>query len=462
MRIDLRHALFIALLALGSALLALAAIDWFAYAFAGVDHLGYERRLHAYYYFDHLDRHDPLDLTAGRAVLVFTGLGLVTAIGAAALARILRPARTLLLLAAVCTALAIGFPVWTTWELHTTFADIPHVTDPDTGLRSLARDIPYELWRQLRVQPLGVIATALLLPTLAVAAVRTSTRRGASRAHAALTAAALALPLTVAALVLTLLWLSHGDFAPTGHERWADLIGTTRPAPIIAALLVALFALFVPRGERRPPLRNLLLATLLLALGVSAALSTAPHRRTIDTLYPLRAPGEWPFYWQPLLAPWRFDAPPAAVCVDPDHVRSLITFSLDESGEVVVSTHEVHARVHDEPEMTGLLATLFADLERHEPSDPVVLLVDRRIPLSVLTPALARVPWLTFSPILIAGTITQPMPTAEGPAVAVILCVSGQLGLAELGDPTLPADATWGTITDDPARVHPVSQRAPR
>lgn len=467
MRLDLRHTLVVTLAAFGSALLAVAAIDWFAYAFAGVDILGYEQRLYPTHdsIRGYLDRHDALRTTAGRAVPVFAGLGLVTAIGAAVLARILRLARTLLILAAVCTALALGFTLWTTWELHTTFADIRSILDPDTGLRSLRRGDAgeYELWRKLGVQELGVIASALLLPALAVAAVRTSTRRGAPRARASLTAAAWTLPLVVAALVLTALWHTHGDFSPTGHEGWADLIRAARPAPLVAALLVAAIACFVPRGDPRPSLRHLLPAALLLGLGAAAVGATAPHRRTIDTLYPLQDPGARPHLWQPLLAPWVLDAPVAPTCVEHDHPRHGATIRLDETGAAVLSIDGVFAGLDDEPAMTGLLAALPARIPiRFDPPSPVMLLIDRRIPLAKLVPTLARLPSLTVSPLLIAGTITQPMPTAEGPAVAVILCVFGQLDFTDLVDPTLPADATWGTITDDPARIHPVTPRSIR
>jgi len=217
MRIDLRHALFVALAAAGSALLAVAAIDWIAYGFAGFDIFGYEQRLYPprvrLSMFD-----DPLHTVAGRAVAVCAGLGLVLAIGAAVLARILRPARILLTLAAICTALALTVTVWTTWELHEIFAHQRIAVDPDTGLRSLARGAidKYDLRRLLGTQELGVIAMALLLPALAVAAVRVSTRPGRSRPHAPLTAAAIALPLTVAALVLTALWRTYGDFGRAG------------------------------------------------------------------------------------------------------------------------------------------------------------------------------------------------------------------------------------------------------
>lgn len=460
MRPGLRHALVYAPLALGAALLAVAAIDWSAYVFAGVDLIAYERRLYSSYGFHDTYRSFAYDALV-RRMLVCTGYALLAALAAGVLARFRRPARLLLLLAVAGTLTIVALTLSATWQFHDSLARHPVVVDPDTGLRVLERTGVGNLrWQWLEIQALGACLATLLLPALAFAAVHLARQRGAPRARACLTATALALPATLAAATLTLLWCQYGEMRSATHDHWTDLIEAARLAPPLVALLVTIASVVLTRDLPRPSIARHLLALGLLALGLAAFTATAPHRRTIDTLYPLRDPGAAPLFWQPFFTPLNIDAPRTDRCVAHDFSRYEVYVYLDEHSAPTLSIGGRYAPLHDEPAVAGLLAALTASLTRLlEPPSPVVLFIDRRVPLSTLVPVLARLPSLEISPILVAGMYHQTMPSADGPVLAATTCVFAQIPFTVFADPTLPTDATWATIVDDPARRGPVTRR---
>lgn len=454
MRPDLRHALVVTLLAAGSALLAIAAIDWLAYVFARVDHLDYEGRLYDDSMFRHRsDWNSPLTTLAGRALPVCAVFGLLTSIGAGVLARRRRAASVLLALAATCAALAVAATAWATLESDTAEVFSSFKVQLGQAIHRMEH-VGDVSWRLLAVQQLGVVALTLLIPALALASIRVAVRRGAPRPTAWLTAAAVALPITVATAAITVLWRTHGQFAAIGHDRWVDLIQTVRPLPIVAAALVALIAAFT-RSRARSLLPRLGLALGLLALGATAVVATQPHRRTIDTLYPLRDPGAEPLHRTH--EPWTLAAPLAGRCTKTDYPRYTARVYLDETDAVVLSIHGRIAVFGDEPALTGMLAALTADIPvLLEPPSPIALHVERRVPIATLAQLLSRLPSTERSPLLVIGTFLQPMPSADGPLLAANLCVIGQIELSALASDRLAAGATWGALVDDPTLMSPV------
>lgn len=455
MRPDLRHALVVTLLAAGSALLAAAAIDWLAYVFARVDHIAYEGRLSddsMFRYRSHWN--DPLTTIAGRAVPVCAVFGLLSSIGAGVLARRRRAASVLLTLAATCAALAVAAAAWATREFDTAAVYSSFKVQLGQAIHRMEH-VGDVSWRLLAVQQLGVIALTLLIPALALASIRVAVRRGAPRPTAWLTAAALALPITVVTAAITVLWRTHGQFTAIGHDRWVDLIQAARPLPIVAAALVALIAAFTLRRPTRSLLPRLGLALALLALGATAVVATQPHRRTIDTLYPLRDPGAEPLHRTH--EPWTLAAPLAGHCTRTAYPRYTARVYLDETDAVVLSIDGRIAVFGDEPALTGMLGALTTDIPvLLDPPSPIALLVERRVPIAALAQLLSRLPSTERSPLLVIGTFLQPMPSADGPLLAANLCVIGQIELSALASDRLAEGATWGALVDDPTLMFPV------
>jgi hypothetical protein len=455
MRPALRHLLVLTLIAAGSALLAVAAIDWLAYVFARVDHLAYEARLHDDTGFRHRSAwNGPLSTVPGRALPVSAVLGLLAAVAAVVMARLRRPANALLTLAATCTALAVAATAWATLEFHANAIHSFFKVQLGPTIRRLEHP-DYLRWDLLAVQELGAFVSTLLIPALALAAIHVAIRRGAPRPAAWLTAAALALPITLATAAITVLWRTHGHFASVGHDRWADLIQAVRPLPIAAAALVVLLAAITLRSRPRSLLPRLALALALPALGLAAVVATQPHRRTIDTLYPLRDPGAEPLHRS--YEPWTLAAPLAERCAQTGYPRYTARVHLDETDAVVLSIDGRIAVFGDEPALTGLLAALTADIPvLLDPPRPIGLLVERRVPIAALAPLLSRLPSTEISPLLVLGTFLQPMPSVDGPLLAANLCVIGQIELSALASDRLAAGATWGALVDDPALMFPV------
>lgn len=434
----LRVAAVYALWTLGATLIALAAVDYFAYDFVQVDLLTYERRLHPTRYsyahgrgFDHLP---------GRLALVLGGVALVTAVAACLLARIPRLSRRLWLLASTATATIIAAAAYTSGALRGT-AGVE--VQPGADLRWLThRDLD---WDAVSAQFFTMDLLGVLLPVVTLAGVIVARRRQAWRG-----VIAVGVPATLAACALDRLWTTHGTFPAVGHETWTADVQTARLALIAACMLLAAMGLLL-RPRAAPGLAP---GLGLLALGVAALVATAPHRAAIDTLYPLHDPGAQPlhrFSKRPV-APWTLDLPRASTCLGTQHSFDRAIIRLDDAGQPEL-VYEGDAPVP----LAGdaALWSLRAHFERYEPygGRHVALGIDRRVPLDLLAPLLTGLP--AVSSFTVAGVFAQPAATADGPAILWSLCAIGELRRQAFTAGPFTPGATWGDIVADPNFVAP-------
>lgn len=461
MRIDLRELLAFALASGGAALLAVAALDWFAYDFAFLDLLNYEGRVHrrSWLHFPYsLDYADATATRAGRAAIASGSFAVFAAACAWALARTRRLAPLCLVASATSLASLVAIAVHETAEWRHEAWSVPSI-DPDTGIRWLAH---HELsWldtqRTMAAQEVALWLTALAIAGLALAGTRLATRRGCSPARARLVAAALALPPGLAALVLA--WLSTTYVPPRGddHETWVALVQHTRVALLVTALLVTVAAARRRPGPAVPLLSRLVAAAALAAAGLAALGATTSHRRAIDVLYPATDAGAARYTPVWLRRPWNLDVPSTATCIDSDLFTPLLIYRHPD-GEARLEIWGQSARLADEAELAPLLVA-----QRIVPGDghphELELVVERRIPAAAVVALLARIPRDRIAHVTVTGMFTRDAEAADGPLRGWHICPIGQLDHVALLDAELPAGATWSAILDDPTFVRSPERR---
>lgn len=462
---DARGPLGFALWAFGAALLAVAAIDFFAYEFVIQDLLFHEVRRHPPLVPD-IVIHDPWaprywftiarETTRGAPLLACGALGL-TAAAAAWVGAKRRAALSLLALAAACAAaiLAIAGQAAVEYREGPVMRLILEI-EPGVHLRWLWPDSIYTLapWDFHGAEALAAVLSALLVPATLFAALRVARARGWSRAHAWLTIGALGLPAAIAAGVLGFLWIHFGhdyDVARKEFEAWADFVQSGRLVPLGVAVLVALFAWL---GRRSPDAPRLLPAAGLLCLGVAAALATTPHRRAIDSLYPLVELGGVSTQFHDLSAPWTFDPPRADGCAWDHRDVQEAAIRLD-AGELVLELAGVRAPLVGR----ATVAALDGADERgwwggdELRSVDLGLLVDRRVPAAALLPFLAQIPATDVERVVVHGAFIQERPWARGRVQLWTICGIGVLDLGAFVEAARTSDATWGDLVQDPALV---------
>lgn len=424
----------------GATLLAVAAVDYFAYDFAHADIIEYGERLYTH--------RDQLKLprwrAPDRAVMVLAGIAVVTSVAACLLARIPRLARRLVRLAVAATGAVAVVAALVSRYVRTIDLEV----DPDTGLGWIDLESPSYL-RDLAVQPLAMNFLLVAIPMVTLAGIYTAWRgRVAWRARDALTAVTLALPATIAAGGLATLWAEFGRFTAVGHTAWVDHVPMVRILVLAGGLLGALL---VAGARGVAPSRGG--ALVLLALGIASFLATAAHRHTIATLYPLRDPGAAPLeftVWRERM-PRGQNLPIAESCVpNPDYGEEAFIY-LDDHGQPVLRYS------YDEPvPLAGdaALDHLRAELGRSEyRSSRVTLIVERRVPMAALGPLFARVPWHPGFAVEVTGAFSQRVPTADGPAITWFVCAIGDLRRDAFVTAHFPPGATWGNVVVDPAFV---------
>ncbi len=448
LRIDLRTLLWFTLTTAGAALVAIAVVDWFAHDFAVVDIVAYEDRLHP----DLSEpgatwrrlpsQFDPWWRPFGRPELMCAGYGLVLSLAAGLLARVRRPARVVLTLAAVCIAGLVALVA---------AAEQPGFAATANGWLRY-RGTP-STWIDHREQ--SVLLLLLVAPAFVWACGRFARWRGAPT-RAWLATAALGLPPVLGLAAVALLWRVHGGFTATGHEGWVTLVHLTRGLLVAVAVVLPVVAARVLRGGPGPRARGLLFAAGVLALGVSAVVASHPHRRTIDALYPLPDPGAGSLNWPYLRPPWRLDVPMTTTCVRPrvPHLEGNFLVYRDATGELRVGDGD-----HEHGSGADTLARLDDEILRgHWPwsstgPHPVALLVAADVPMADLAPFLAELRARDLSPMFVAGLHIQDVPTIRGPAVAWFPCAIGELLPAALEPRAYPPGTTWSTVLADPELV---------
>lgn len=436
MRFDARATLGFALLACGSASLSVALLDYLAYEFAFVDLTADVRSQRSYWW------PGPTGTLPGRSLIVLTLVAGAAAFGAFALARVRRTAGKLLTLAAVCAALQLVIAVVTAWlRRGQLLADVVAV-DPETSIRWLKRAGLYDYSDALGVQNVaGALASMSLLAT-AIAGLRVALRRGWPLARVCLVAA-LAVPPLLATGVLAHLW---DVFVRSGwlHPDWTQLVRSTRWALVAAALLATAAASLLPGRPRPRPLA----AAGLCALGLAAVVATAPHRRTIDALYPLPRLIPSSAWHVRVQQPWDFVARAADSCVaGPDYTTSVLV-RVDRSGDVVATINGI------EVPLVGEAADVRAAIARHLHLEGfVVLFAGPRVPVAALTPLFDLLPPTESGRVVVAGITAAELPSAAGPVTTWRGCALGVLQLPTFLRTRFAPGTTWGEIVDDPALV---------
>jgi hypothetical protein len=436
----LAPALGFALLALGSAALSVALLDYLAYEFAFVE-LVAERGLSRYWW------PGPGESLPSRSLLVLTLFAGTAAFGAFALARVRRTAGGLLALAAGCSALQLVVAVASAQVARARQLAETIGVDPDTSITWLERGRLGWYTDAVGVQGLvGTLASMTILAT-ALASVRVALRRGWSHARAWSTAA-LALPPLLATGALAKLWDEFGMFRPPdwGHEDWVTLVQSARWAIVAAALVVAAAGALLLRGQPRP---RLVLAAGLCALGLAAVAVTAPHRRVIDGLYPLPRFGAHAPWLPRLEEPWDFDGRVTGGCVDAPSINYAMVVRLDADGVVEATINGGLVSLAGEP---ADVRAAIAD-RLYYPRGVIALFADRRIPVATLMPLFELLPSTEIGRVVVAGIATAELTTAEGPRLGWRGCAIGVLHLPTLLRTRFAPDTTWGQVIDDPALV---------
>ncbi|WAS95797.1 hypothetical protein [Nannocystis punicea] len=443
MRSGPRTTLEFALRALGAALLGVAALDYLAYEFVLVDLATGERGWSDGVYLWPGLRYS----LAGRALIVLAAIGGMAAFGAFALARVRRTAGVLLALAAICAALQLGAAVAAAAVFREELLAHRVTVDPDTSIRWLVhRDLSGYAYPLSVQRIVGALASLSIVAT-ALAGVRVALGRGWPPARAWLTAA-LAVPLVLATGALAWLWQEFAVPRPgSGFEaHHVAFVQSVRWAIAAAALAIATAAALLLRGTSRA---RLVFAAGLCALGLAAAVATAPHRRAIDTLAPPPRPAVTPRLSVWLRAPWDFDARVTGACVEsPSFDHDVVVFVDDRTGGFAAKIDGFPVPLADEPD------DLRAELARHiHPNERLVLFADRRVPVAALMPLLERLPPTEIGRVVVAGITVRALLSAEGPTMAWRGCTIGALHLPTFLRTEFAPGTTWGAILDDPALV---------
>ncbi len=317
MRPAWQPALAFVLTTVGALLLGLAVLDWSAYDFAALETSLHEWREYQRISGDYFD--DPWSpshwwdvVESARHGLLMACLALVgglAALAAAWLVRARRAARVLLAVAIACAAALAGVAATVMASARATNLAVTTLERP-TGPR--LRWLWPEFQREVPLFHLDVgfaagVLLLLLVPVIALAAVRVS-----KRAPAVLCAGALATLTPILALVLRIRFFD--DF-PDPLEGWADSLHSSRLVLVGVAVVgvVGLLRAAVRRGPADLPL-----AVAVLAAGLAAFVATEPHRRTADGFYPQRDSGHFSleFHWLP--HPETFEPSRIGVCAPLD------------------------------------------------------------------------------------------------------------------------------------------------
>lgn len=438
-----RHpALAFALLVIGATLLAVALVDLTAHELLLRELFDHERRLHPHIVAQGAQPWQPIywleladENPAGPALLGCAGLALTAVIAA-----ILRKSRRLLALA---IAAATALPVLAAAHIasaHASLAALLFTHESGTRMRWLwpHYDSALHPWEPALTAALAAILATLLLPCIVFAALRLTRPRR--------TVLALAMPATLAAGALALLFIEY-PYSPLHprFESWVDHVAWTRYALLTAALL-----LLATMSSHRRPAARLLPAAALFIVGLAAVAATTPHRRAIDTLYPLRDPGAatHKFHWLP--APWTFDPPRTDACVWPDH--ELHSAAIRREHDTLVLDLDGLRRPLLGPATTAALRDHDPDewsLSHPDKPRDLLLLVDRRVPAAALVPFITTLPE-QIDRVLLAGAFTQTVLTADGPVETWTFCRFANLRRHTFTAADLPADLTWGELIDDP------------
>lgn len=454
-RLDLRQTLAFALWAAAGASFAVALLDYLAYSFAFRDLFEYERRLHSPSWSTDGWRPAVDWILAGRVMLLCAGLGMVAAVGAFALARIRRTSRALLVLAGACAASVVAITCATAWRFRGRVLEWFGAFEPDTATMWFARGElgSFDRAEAGAIEETGASLSAVLIGTAAIAWVRVATRRGWPLARASSAAAAVALPLVIASGTLAALWRDFGSFGRADHEQYVALVETARFIIGATALAVAAAAsLLRGRPTRLAP------AVCIFAVGLAAFMATAPHRRTIDTVYPLYDAGAAPVRFKRLPAPWSFITRAAGTCVDVsriDYHTALVR--LGDDGEITLTVNGV---VISPP------GDEIPDALRGREDRPdlylaryLLLLVERRVPVAAVAPLLERVATTPIEAVVVGGLATRTLPSGDGPMIVWDVCAIGEIPPAELGRVRSAPAATWGELVDDREYVRPIENR---
>jgi hypothetical protein len=433
-----RPALAFGLLVVGATLLAVALVDWTAHELVLRELLDHERRLHPHilaqgafpwelsYWLEIADENP-----AGPALLTCAGLALTAVIAA-----IHRKSRPLLALAIAATA---ALPVVAAAHIasaHASLAAALFTHESGTRMRWLWPHYADHLhpWEPSLTAALAAILATLLLPCIALAALRVTRSRS--------TVLALALPATLATGALALLFIEYpySSFHPS-FESWVDHVAWTRYTLLAAALLL----LATGRPDRRTA--RLLPAAALLIVGLTAVAATTSHRRAIDTLYPLRDPGAatHKFHWLP--APWSFDPPRTDACVWPDHELHSAAIQLEHDA-LVLDLDGVRRPLLGPATTAALRDQEWPRVHSDKPRD-LLLLVDRRVSAAALVPFITALP-AEVDRVLLAGAFTQNVLSADGLVETWTFCRFANLRRHTFTAADLPAGLTWGELVDDP------------
>jgi len=367
---------------------------------------------------------------------------LVLSLAAGLLARVRRPARVLLTLAAVSTAAVVAIVVARQSVVPMTLV-AGWVADRNFG------------WDRIDDHERSVWLVLIALPAFVFACGRFARWR-CLPAHAWLATAALGLPPVLGFAALALLWRVHGEFTATDHEGWVTLVQATRGLLIATAVAVPVVAVRVLRDRPFPGAARMLLAAVVLALGVVAVVATQPHRHTIDDLYPLHDPGAESINFRDLTTPWLRDFPATTTCVpltEPYYLHTKIV--VHRNGAGLIRFRIVDGRNHTRD---AALAALDAEHQRHsawEQGMPrgLVLLVEREVPMTELAPFLTALPDRGIDRVYAVGLHRQDVPTADGPAIAWDHCAVGVLRPAALRRREYATGATWSSVIADPNLV---------
>jgi hypothetical protein len=303
----------------------------------------------------------------------------------------------------------------------------------------------------------GVLAT-LLLPCAAFAAGMVAVRRGLQASRVWSRTAALAVPAAVA--VTAAAWLrihyaiddSHDD----PYETWATALRSAESLVLVGVGVALSLGVALLRGPAtdRP---RWTYAAAALALGVAAALATAPHRSAYRALYPVpnRGVGDRGIEW--IASPATLDPPKTGVCDwPPEDPRAVVT--VDPSRGPLLAVEGMHwwldAPNPDYP--FGRWIRQHYDREYHH---AFALLADRRVPAAQLVPFIAAAREAGVPRITVEAAALATLPTTDGRAITWNICTLGELDVDALVARELPPGVTWGDVATDRELVGPARPR---